>query len=83
MYVFLKEAAHHRLKPHYKVTVLENEEQLSASPLEDAHALVIIACPRCPFTEGDAAALCQFVLSGGALLVLAERGGDRASGKPY
>lgn len=67
------------LKVQYKLEVLEEDEHLSAYPLED-FALLIIACPRQLFLPSDVAAISHHVGSGGSLLVLAERGGDRHSG---
>ncbi|BDA47807.1 Intraflagellar transport protein 52 homolog [Coccomyxa sp. Obi] len=69
-----------RLKSRLKLTTLEDGEQsLGASPMED-YSLLVIACPRRPLTASDIACAHHFVATGGSLLVLAEAGGDPASG---
>ena len=43
-------------------------------------SLVVIASPREPFNAAEIMSLQRWVLGGGALLALAEQGGDACSG---
>jgi hypothetical protein len=47
--------------------------------MED-YSLLVVACPRQLLTASDLACVHHFVAAGGCLLVLAEAGGDAASG---
>ncbi|CAL8469734.1 g9276 [Coccomyxa elongata] len=61
------------------MTLEDGEQSLGASPLDD-YSLLVIACPHRPLTASDIACTHHFVATGGSLLVLAEAGGDLASG---
>ncbi|KAG0719798.1 Intraflagellar transport protein 52 [Chionoecetes opilio] len=65
---------HKKLKTQWKV--ISNREDLSKESVGQA-AVVVLACPRQRFTEGQFAILRRHVEEGGSLFVLAEEGGEK------
>lgn len=58
----------------------EVEQSLGACLIED-YSLLVTACPVGRLSDTDIACVHHFVARGGSLLVLAEAGGDAASGE--
>ncbi|XP_045116861.1 intraflagellar transport protein 52 homolog [Portunus trituberculatus] len=65
---------HKKLKTQWKV--VSNREDLSKESVAQA-AVLVLACPRQRFTEGQFSILRRHVDEGGSLFVLAEEGGEK------
>lgn len=69
-----------RLKERLLLKVIHGASAVAPDDL-DGIVLVVISSPGLPFPEAALVNIQQWVLGGGALLVLAEQGGDASSGE--
>jgi hypothetical protein len=69
-----------RLQERLLLTVIQRASAITADDLGGTK-LVVVVSPRLPLHAAEVVILQQWVLGGGALLVLAEQGGNASSGE--